>query len=567
MNTSSNDSGQGDQNGKPKPAGAAEQGHPEAERQGGDDPEPGDTANLEDGMGDAPGRATLPFNRPTPATSDEEQAQQGEDITATRSLSEADASALRQQAVMPFGGGHPAKPPAPTPAEAEPTGNESFRSTAAITDERMADLRKSPAIPFGKRRPTAKPATSTPSQPRAPATWPPTHQPTAKTAAPQEQEATPSPQKQPPGPDEEFRETASLNGDQLAALRKQVAMPFGGRRQTSAKSGEPPTAAVDPAEPPPSPNAEQQDFRSTTAIDGQQAAALRQQLPMPFPGHQSSKPHAHAQAAATTPETSSPAAKTSHTAYDGTSSLRVLNDTTIQVATMSCQLKLGQTALVVIAKGTFDLVSGGPAQLSDQADPPTGDEESVQFGSLTYPSDFAAFKAKADVVLTGHAYPPTGHSAGHAKFSFGFEGNCFTRAIAVFGERHWQKALLSLAPVDPQPFDKMPLIYERAFGGAEFTANPVGVGFKSRASKDGKARLPNLEDPQDLISSPNQTPKPMCFGPSSPRWRPGAEVLFDRHWRAGHYFRRILTGKTSSVRRLSSNSSIYVGTSPSNAWG
>ena len=52
------------------------------------------------------------------------------------------------------------------------------------------------------------------------------------------------------------------------------------------------------------------------------------------------------------------------------------------------------------------------------------------------------------------------------------------------------------------PFDRMPLIYERAYGGVGSDDNPLGVGLG--ASTAGK--LPNLSDPNDPT-------RVACFGP------------------------------------------------------
>jgi uncharacterized protein YjbI with pentapeptide repeats len=108
--------------------------------------------------------------------------------------------------------------------------------------------------------------------------------------------------------------------------------------------------------------------------------------------------------------------------------------------------------------------------------------------------------------------------ATRARFRFGDGDQVFDRSIAVFGERQWKKAFLTLAPTDPQPFEKMPLSFERAFGGRDWALNPVGVGKGADAGSDGVARLPNLEDPDDLIDSPGDVPRPACFGPVHPLW-------------------------------------------------
>src|SRR5262249_34293534 len=148
--------------------------------------------------------------------------------------------------------------------------------------------------------------------------------------------------------------------------------------------------------------------------------------------------------------------------------------------------------------------------------------------------DFAVFKAKADVTLTGHAHAPGGSSrAAQVSFQLGARERGFRRTITVFGDRRWQKAVVALAPTEPEPFTSMPLTYERAFGGPRYDRSPAGVGPRGAAGEDGIARLPNLEDPAHLIKGPAETPLPACFAPVAILWK-------ERYARMGTYDRRWL---------------------------
>ena len=182
--------------------------------------------------------------------------------------------------------------------------------------------------------------------------------------------------------------------------------------------------------------------------------------------------------------------------------------------TLPWQFEPGREGRVVVVKGTFDLCPDGPMKLRDDPDLPSGDvhEGDEPLRSLLYPTDFAIFKPKADVTLRGHAYAPGGSStASRVSFRFGRRGSGFERTIAVFGDRRWQGAM-KLAPTEPRPFQKIPLVYERAFGGPTFDANPVGLG------RDG-ALVPNLEDPAALVRDPSDAPRPMSFGAIPVLWR------------------------------------------------
>jgi hypothetical protein len=109
--------------------------------------------------------------------------------------------------------------------------------------------------------------------------------------------------------------------------------------------------------------------------------------------------------------------------------------------------------------------------------------------------------------------------------------------LRVFGDRHW----LGWEPSNPAPFVKMPLVYERAFGGSMQThdtvreteeRNPVGVGLAlghARAAI-GDA-LPNIEDPRQLLSG-GTCPTPAGFGCIAPSWLPRRAFAgtYDERW-------------------------------------
>jgi hypothetical protein len=207
--------------------------------------------------------------------------------------------------------------------------------------------------------------------------------------------------------------------------------------------------------------------------------------------------------------------------------VRIVNATSAAAVAFPWKLT-DRHVLTVVAKACFHIQPGGRAKLHD--DPPVlcGDkrysprvvERSLQQErSLRHPSDYAVTKARADVVLVGHAYAPGGHGeAALATFRFDSRKGGFERRVAVFGDRRWQKSLLDLSPGRAEPFARMPLVYERAFGGQDFADNPVGVGYHPKGSVKHGDPLPNLEDPDALIQRPSDRPRPVCFGPLARHW-------------------------------------------------
>jgi hypothetical protein len=119
------------------------------------------------------------------------------------------------------------------------------------------------------------------------------------------------------------------------------------------------------------------------------------------------------------------------------------------------------------------------------------------------------------------------------------------QVVRVFGDRVWFQTMGHAAISDPIPFVEMPLVYERAFGGGDLAIenpaarprdprNPVGAGFTSRVEPERveAVRLPNLEDPAALVSSPGDRPAPTGFGFIGRDWLPRRAFAgtYDEAW-------------------------------------
>lgn len=206
----------------------------------------------------------------------------------------------------------------------------------------------------------------------------------------------------------------------------------------------------------------------------------------------------------------------------------------------------GAETLIVIIKGTWSIEKAEKLTLAETQMP-------IQYSavyrgepsssSLIYDSDIVPYKPGTDCLLLGHAYAPHRNTIQlEVKFFVGAVG----KSVLIFGDRKWEKGLAGKKATEPLNFEKIPLVYERAFGGVDKSSNdpkkhefcdenPVGVGFRAKHSKlesDGM-NLPNLEDPNDLIKKPNSRPKPTGFGMISPAWQPRVSYVgtYDEHWR------------------------------------
>ena len=155
----------------------------------------------------------------------------------------------------------------------------------------------------------------------------------------------------------------------------------------------------------------------------------------------------------------------------------------------------------------------------------------------------AAFARPAtDITVSGHACALHDEPVTSLKVNV-IVGPCSQQAL-VYGERIWDfgLGLRLLRMSQPQPFIKIPLVWERAFGGcvhgdggeliANEPSNPVGRGlFRNREAACGQL-LANVENPRSLIQGPQDRPAPIGFGPVARWWQPRIRYAgtYDDKW-------------------------------------
>ncbi len=171
--------------------------------------------------------------------------------------------------------------------------------------------------------------------------------------------------------------------------------------------------------------------------------------------------------------------------------------------------------MTVIAKATFQLVPGRPMTPTEPVALARADHhfDRSPLKSVETASDVVPYRPACDVTLVGHAYAPQGRPVPAASVHIGvFRGRepLLDKTLHVFGDRLVQGG----APSAPQPFQRMPLTYERAAASAE---NPVGIGV-------GSGKLPNLVDPRGAAILAG-------FGPISRYWRQRKGLVKDERVR------------------------------------
>ncbi len=219
----------------------------------------------------------------------------------------------------------------------------------------------------------------------------------------------------------------------------------------------------------------------------------------------------------------------------------VENETPFAFDMMGLTDEEGRPLLLLLAKATYTFGDSGLKLANTQVPVNWGGKSWGKPGESgdKYEPETAFIKPATDVVLIGHAYPP---QRGATEGLVALQVGPLKKAARVVGERTWFRSMGHVATTKPLPFDKMPLTWERAFGGWDRTdpakpsfegRNPVGTGFRAspRHFEEG-LRLPNLEDPAEPLREFGQKVTPVGFGFTSPHWQPRAKYAgtYDEAW-------------------------------------
>jgi hypothetical protein len=199
----------------------------------------------------------------------------------------------------------------------------------------------------------------------------------------------------------------------------------------------------------------------------------------------------------------------------------------------------GAEVWLVALKCTFNIQPDGTTVVSGKQPPVLRAPE--YYGepgksSVKYEADLVLTKKTTDIIVLGHAYAPAGQPV--TQMDVGFRLGAVQKVLRVFGDRKWG----TMGPSTPQPFVRMPLVYERAYGGVDQRSNhperdwewrnPVGVGFAVSRDNATGLPVPNIEYPNDCLRSWTDRPPPAGFGPIGSHWQPraGFAGTYDDRW-------------------------------------
>jgi hypothetical protein len=186
----------------------------------------------------------------------------------------------------------------------------------------------------------------------------------------------------------------------------------------------------------------------------------------------------------------------------------------------------GAERLVVAVKGTFTLPPRGeqPKLAEEQVPLTDADKFTGEPGlsAVTAECDWAPRKPRCDILLNGSAYAPGGKPA--QRVQVGIKVGAWQKLFTVVGDRNWRGGPVPRAGA-PEPFEVMPISYDRAFGGVDnfhpdpaqhraYLPNPVGRGYHRLLEPYlvDNTPLPNTEESNAQVTTPNGDYRPMSFG-------------------------------------------------------
>lgn len=199
----------------------------------------------------------------------------------------------------------------------------------------------------------------------------------------------------------------------------------------------------------------------------------------------------------------------------------------------------GHETLVVMVKGSFAF-SQGKSELAEEQiainweDQYAGDPAS---SGLILATDMLPTRPSTGITLTGHAIATRPNTR---RMEVGIRVGALQQLAVVMGDRSGYGAIDS-----PAPFERIALNWENAFGGCDTShekekhhealpSNPVGKGFIAKNSQlsAGKVKLPNIENPSNLLRNAGERPTAVGFAPIAPVWEQRRQYAgtYDEAW-------------------------------------
>jgi len=223
---------------------------------------------------------------------------------------------------------------------------------------------------------------------------------------------------------------------------------------------------------------------------------------------------------------------------------QIKNRTPFAVTPVYLADETGTPLLIILTRASFTFDGTGRFFLAEEqlgVHPAGLFNGEAGLSSYKFEPDVAFSKPATDIVLIGSACAVR---PGTSQVDVSLKVGSIEKTVRVFGNRYWVKSSVGVRLSDPEPFERIPLLYDLAFGGwdrrhpdpAQHSfepRNPLGRGYCAKGNGiTDDVPLPNLEDPGQLIGDRYDCPPPAGFGFTSPDWVPRAQLAgtYDAAW-------------------------------------
>jgi uncharacterized protein YjbI with pentapeptide repeats len=210
--------------------------------------------------------------------------------------------------------------------------------------------------------------------------------------------------------------------------------------------------------------------------------------------------------------------------------MRLISSPGVGLAPLRGRLNFPGHSLTLIAKVKLALSPGSVARvLEDDASFPCGDvpyeDDMLGLGAPRYASDFVFEKPGADVMLVGHFHAPAQKPVRAGTVALSLDAS--TTTLSVIGRRCFRGSGPLPTAAAAEPFTRLALRWENAYGGPGHEHNPVGTGHVDRSQlgsaptpspRNFALALPRIELPELLFTQLDQPLEPACFAPRSASW-------------------------------------------------
>jgi hypothetical protein len=203
---------------------------------------------------------------------------------------------------------------------------------------------------------------------------------------------------------------------------------------------------------------------------------------------------------------------------------------------------------VLCVAGRFRMPAPGKFQekpleiLEEQVSPAMADEywSDPATSSLRSAGQGVPQRPRTEIYVRGSAWAYRGRPTTRMQTSVQV-GTC-SKYVDIVGDRYWVRSLVGVVASSPEPFVRIPLLYERSFGGtawdkdgcvvAQNEHNPVGRGVYHKQHDAADQPLPNLEAPGEIIDSWDARGTPTGYGPIPSSWQPRRSMAgtYDSEW-------------------------------------